>query len=165
MPRAITEEEGLQKTWYETAKTQIKTPDELATFMKFLLSEYNHDYGTICHAMAACALAAVNVLNASAQGGITGFQAGAVFWEFTKRWRHLDGPARLLEYENMLYPQYEEKFNTITPETWKHLQAKAREELTKHAEGKSGPVSPAVVEHWRNILAGHPPFGFTVKES
>ena len=36
------------------------------------------DYGTVCHAIALSAVAR------TAQGGITGFQAGAVMWEFIK---------------------------------------------------------------------------------
>lgn len=45
-----------------------------------------HDYGTICVAIGAIAAAAARAADRSPNGGITGFQAGAVFWEFTRAW-------------------------------------------------------------------------------
>jgi hypothetical protein len=54
--RAITEKDGVHKEWYEQAK-KIQGPSELTTFVAHLLNDYIHDYGTICHACAAAAIA------------------------------------------------------------------------------------------------------------
>ena len=90
-------------SWFAEPATSI---DE---FIKKLNDQYEHDYGTVCHAMAAVAVQAAKAFNDSEQGGITGFQAGAVMWEFIKRFMHLEGPMRLVQYNDMLYPQYFEK--------------------------------------------------------
>ena len=69
----------------------------------------------------------------------------------------------MVNYENMLYPQYSRKFDqTITAETWKWLQDQAAERL---ANDESAPVAaPAVAAHWRSIVDGTIPFGHHVKD-
>ena len=47
----ITELDGLQEEWYKEAKSQ--TMETLSTFITGLVSNYEHDYGTICHAITA----------------------------------------------------------------------------------------------------------------
>ena len=53
---AITEEMHLEKEWFEQAREQKL--ETLPEFMNHILNDYRHDYGTICHAISACALAA-----------------------------------------------------------------------------------------------------------
>lgn len=80
----ITEEERVHEEWY-TARP--KTTAELAEFVRHLVEDYEHDYGTICHAVAAAGLAAMRCVNTdSDQGGITGFQASCVLWSVIARW-------------------------------------------------------------------------------
>ena len=71
--KAITEDMGLQKGWYERAKSM--KPDVFPEFFRELTEDYKHDYGTVCHAMAAVGLAAMFAFNNSdgTRGGITGF--------------------------------------------------------------------------------------------
>jgi len=153
----ITEEMGVHKKWYEV---RPKTPDELAAFVRTLLTEYSHDYGTICHAAAAAALAACWTVNADpTQGGITGFQSGAIMWEFIKRWQHLEGPARLLRMSDMLYPHYEDKFRTLSPETFKWLKDEAKKKLAERPDS-----SPDNLAHWKSIVDGAVPFGYKVAD-
>lgn len=155
----ITECLGIHKEWYKQAKEM--DIDHLAEFCRHILDDYSHDYGTICHAYAACALAAANVGENMPCGGITGFQAGAIMWEFVSRWLHLeDKPLKLLEFENMLYPQYASKFQSISSSTWAWLQDKAKELL--HGENESR-VHPNVWSHWKSIVAGMVPFGYYVE--
>jgi hypothetical protein len=46
----------------------------------------------------------------------------------------------MVSYANMLYPQYEGSFDkTITPETWKWLQAEASKNLIEHTNAR-GPL-------------------------
>ena len=122
-----------------------------------------HDYGTICVAIGAIAAGAAHAVDRSPKGGITGFQASAVFWEFQRQWGVFgsgDEPLRMLQYNNMLYPQYNRHFTSISVDTWAWLQKRAAELL---AEPKYG-VNPAieVVNHWKSIAGGIVPFGFDV---
>jgi hypothetical protein len=151
----IKEEDGIHKQWYADAKNQ--TLDTLPEFLRRLSEDYGHDYGTICHALAASAIAAAWAVEKTPQGGITGFQAGAVMWEFIKNWMHMDGPMRLVDYNDLLYPQYADKFNTISRDTWDAVQAKARKNLEE-----LGGASDSVVSHWQFIADGHVPFGLRV---
>lgn len=161
---AITEEMNVHKEWYEEATSQnIGT---LPVFMSHVLNDYEHDYGTICHAIAACAFAAACAADRSEQGFITGFQAGCVMWEFIKHWTYGGNKTgmRLLDYDNMLFPQYEYKFSkTISKQVWERLQ----EEATKYLEDAKNfqhDVNPNVKAHWESIVDGNVPFGYEVED-
>ena len=158
--RAIREEDKLDEAWFAKAK-EVRTPEQLVAFMRQVMDGYIHDYGTVCKAIAACALAAswcANRMEGGA-GGITGFQSGAVFWEYARRWQGIDGPARLMRYSEMLFPQHEVDFaRTITPLTADWLRAEAGKLL---AEG--GPSHPEVVAHWKKIAEGNLPWSFEVR--
>lgn len=160
MRETITEEMGVHKKWYEEARKV--TPPTLPEFVRRLTEDYQHDYGTICHAAAACAVAAASAVDHSGQGGITGFQAGVIFWEFYQHWLEKPGPARLVEYDNMLYPQYAEEFanKTISKDTWKYLQDRAVNLL---ADPENRSAHSAVQQHWIRIINGTPPFGYVVE--
>ena len=160
--RPITEEDGIHKEWYKQAKAQ--TLDTLQEFLRHLTEDYVHDYGTICHAVAASGVAAMNAVNHSPTGGITGFQAGAVMWEVIRAWNAFgladDVPMRIVHYDNLLYPQYADKFAlTISRDTWGWVQARAQQLIAG-----GGSSHPEVQAHWQSIVDGQVPFGLTVKE-
>lgn len=158
----ITEEQKIHEEWYNKAKSQ--TPDTIGSFIKKLTSEYHHDYGTICHAAAASAIGAVWAVDKSSQGGITGFQAGVIMWEFLKHWSYDSNKCglKIVDYDDLLFPQYEFKFNkTLTINHWKALQQEAQ----KNIDNNSGDfVSPNVIEHWKSIVNGEVPFGFIIDD-
>lgn len=149
------DELALTKEWQEEARTQT-----LETLPAFLakLAAFKHDYGSICRAIAAGAVGAAWAVERSPRGGITGFQASCVTWDFLEHWGHIEAPAAIIRYDDMLYPQSAEKFNTIGKETWEHLQAKAAEFLAEKTA-----AHPNVVAHWRKIADGVVPFGYTVR--
>jgi len=162
---SITEEMHTQDEWYKEAEAKTMTLKTLPKFLKKLSGKYNHDYGTICHALTASALAAINAMNRTSQGGITGFQAGAVMWRFIREWGMdlKDKPLRLVNYSNMLYPQYDYHFEkTINSNTWKWLQAEAKKNLD--GDNMCHHASPNVIAHWQSIVDGKVPFGYAVKE-
>lgn len=139
------------------------TPESIDTFIEELHTNYDHDYGTVVYAMAAVALQAARKFNNGDQGGITGFQAGCVMWEFVKRFMHLKGPLKLVQYENMLYPQYFNKFDqTISEDTWKWLKVEAMQKLID--SGNHEHTHPDVVAHWKSIVDGVVPFGYVVAQ-
>jgi hypothetical protein len=122
----ITEEQDVHKEWYKEAKKM--TLESLPEFLRKLTEDYGHDYGTICHAMAAAAISAASAINHSSTGGITGFQAGAVMWEFIRNWNysHNKTGLRIIDYDNMLYPQYAYRFNKLlSPDIWESLKKEA----------------------------------------
>lgn len=159
MAQAITEEDDIQAEWYKESKDI--TLETLPAFLAKLTADYEHDYGTIVHAVAAGAIAAACAINKSPTGGITGFQAGAVMWQFITEWNlgYKDKPLRLVDYSQMLYPQHEHDFQrTITQSTWTYLKEQAVKEL-KGFDGHS-----KVKAHLQSIIDGIIPFNFTVKE-
>lgn len=151
--RQITEESGEHKQWYEEARKQ--TLQSLPEFLNNISNNYAHDYGTICHAIAASALAAAYAMNESPAGGITGYQASAVMWEFVCKWMRYETPLRLLDYNEMLYPQYSHKFSCISKSTWEYLQNEAAKNLKENEH-----AHPNVINHWKLIIEGKIPFGY-----
>lgn len=145
-----------------SAKMGSVTLDTLPAFITEALEEGGKGYGEICVALGAIAAAAAKAADRSSRGGITGFQAGAVFWEFMHQWGVFDdGPKKIVCYNDMCYPQYERKFaKTITPDTWKAIQEKAAK---CQAESK-GEAHPNVEAHWASIARGEVPFGYTVTD-
>lgn len=155
----ITEEMGIHKEWYREARDM--TLDKLPEFLDKLANGYQHDYGTICHAIAAGAVGAAWAVEHGPQGGITGFQAGAIMWEFIQHWNYeLKGECglRLQDMDDLLYPQMEYKFRSISSNVWKAVQKKAAELLA----GSNGVDS--VREHWQSIVDGKIPFGLTIED-
>ena len=159
----ISEKQRLENIWFEEAREQtIKT---LPKFIKHIMNDYEHDYGTICHAIAACSLAAAWATNKHRQGYITGFQASFVMWDFIKEWMYANNKTglRILNYDDMLYPQYKNKFDKIiSKETFEDIQKAAQENLEEVKQGRG--VHPDVIKHWKSIVAGNVPFGYKIKE-
>lgn len=156
----ITENDHLENEWYEQAKKQ--TLDSLPGFMKHVLNDYEHDYGTICKAIAACGAAAMWAANKTEQGGITGFQAGYINWEVLRAWGfETNTGAKIINYDNMIYPQYEEYFaKIISQETWNNIQEYAKVRLADNEDY----MNPKVRVHMESIIEGNVPFGYKIKE-
>lgn len=173
-PKVITEENNREDIaeWYASAKTQ--TFETLPSFIQHVMNEYVHDYGTVVHAIAACAIATAWACNRmeGAAGGITGFQASCLMWSFVRHWQFENNKCglRILDYDDLLYPQYGYKFEKAIPErVWESVQKEARERYEEAASdmesGKPFCTSGAVMAHWKSIANGELPFGFVVKES
>lgn len=160
----ITEEEKIHEKWF--ADADKITLENLPEFLRHLMEDYEHDYGTICHALSAGAIATMWAMNNHPQGDITGFQAGGVLWGVIKNWSYRTNKTglRLIDYDDLLYPQYEYKFDkTISSDTWSLLQKQAQEKLDKDAVDTLG-AADSVVNHWKSIVAGVIPFGFKIKD-
>ena len=159
--KTITEEMHLEKEWFEQASCMKE--EDLPDFFKKMVHEYDHDYGTACHAVAACALAAAWAACGNENVGLSNFQAGFVMWDFIMNWTLVGNKcgAKLIDYDDFLYPQYEEKFSkTIKRSIWEKIQKEAKEKLNACDEW----VSLSVKQHWENIVNGAVPFGYTIVE-
>ena len=94
--------------------------------------------------------------------GITGFQAGCVMWDFIKDWSFRGNKCglKIVNYDDMLYPQYNYKFQkTIKKDTFEALQKAAENNLKKHQFSSS-----AVIKHWKSIVDGNVPFGYIIED-
>ena len=158
-PTTTLSEQDARSLWNAEAREQT-----LETLPAFLdrLTKHPHDYGTICVAIGAAAHAAARAMDKSPAGGITGFQAGAIMWEFVQQWMSMEGkPLRLVDYHDLLYPQYASKFTSIHAETWDAIQKEAASRIAGLKDDSM--VASSVYAHWQSIVAGNVPFGLTVE--
>jgi hypothetical protein len=85
-------------------------------------------------AVCVASVAAAWAVDHSPQGGITGFQAGAIMWQFIREWNYSLNKTglRLVDYDNFLYPQYADKYEkNITKDTMAALQKEAKAKIEK----------------------------------
>lgn len=159
MREKITEDMHLEKEWFEQTR-KIETIDQLTEFIDHVISDYDHDYGTVCHAIGAAAVAAA-WYGANVEG-ITGFQASFVMWDFIKYWikKHNECGLKLVDYDDFLYPQYQYKYDkTISRDVWMRIQEKAKNNLESEEL-----ACPEVRNHWTNIACGIVPFGYKLED-
>ena len=134
MKERITEEMKIHEKWFEEARKQ--TVDTLPEFVRHLIEDYEHDYGTICHAITAAGLAGMYAVENSPTGGITGFQAGCIMWGIVRQWNYRSNKCglRMLDYDNLLYPQYKDKFKSISisNDTLETVRKEAANKILEH---------------------------------
>lgn len=142
-------------------RKDIKSFEDLTEFLKYVEENCNCGYGEAPRAMAQASLAVAWYL--ADKFGITGFQAGCVMWDFIRDWRYPYNECglRIVDYDGMLYPQYDHEFDkTISSKTWHSLQKEARKRLKEDAKH----AHSAVVAHWESIKKGVVPFGYRVTD-
>lgn len=164
--------------------------DKLVEFLKDVRDNYNYDYGVAPRAIAQATVATAWYF--AYVFGITGFQAGFVMWDFIRDWQYRDNECglKIVDYDLMLYPQYEYKFTekTISEWQWEALQEKAKKELDRinetvdsynksQAEGMEDFINKEgrdwvdtdfcnvrVLNHWKSIVNDKVPFGYRVED-
>lgn len=114
------------------------------------VAKREHDYGTCVYAMSIAAEASYNYI--SHVLGVTGFQASWADMDFLRRTRGWKMGFRILNYENLLYPQYldREHFPThddLIKENIDRLGEQAEKLLL---EGKA---HPKIVSWWEDLVA------------
>lgn len=114
-----------KKAWSNEAKTQIHTPEDLKKFADKLINHCDNLEGPDFYeetANATTSLAYAVVEMCAEQFGLSGFQVGCIMWGIIDKLiiSEHDCGMKLLNYDLMLYPQYEDHFEkTIDLETWK----------------------------------------------
>lgn len=144
----------------EEKRKDIKSFDELVKFLEDVKDNYNIGYGETPRAMAQAILATGWYF--AREFGITGFQSGFVMWDFVEDWCYPGNKCglRIVNYDDMLYPQYVHKFDkVISKSTFDALQKAAKQNLQDVDY-----AHPDVKQHWESIAAGNTPFGYRVKE-
>lgn len=149
------------KSQLENERKNIKTFDDLVSFLERVKDTCNTGYGTAPRAIAQAALATAWYL--SSEFGITGFQAGFTMWDFIRDWsfRTNECGMKIVDYDEMLYPQYAYKFEkTISKDTFEALQEAAKKKLEEaHAY-----THQDVIKHWKSIVDGNVPFGHIIRD-
>lgn len=137
-------------------REEVTTIEEFSKLIQEAKADAN-DYGSIVVCSALVMNAAFNLLDP----GITGFQAGCLMWEMVKKYgMYPEGaPLRIVDYTNLLYPQYANKFNSITPETWAWVQSEAKKKLE---EANTENWHRDVIAHLKSVANGNVPFGLKV---
>jgi hypothetical protein len=146
-------------------RKKINSFDELVDFLKFIDRNCNTGYGTAPRSIAQACVAVAWYF--AGTFGITGFQAGFVMWDFIRYWMKYDNKCglRLIDWDDMLYPQYSDKFDkTIDADVWDALQKQAKQKIQDDTNNEHYKAHPDVVAHWKNIADGEVPFGYAVKE-
>ena len=138
----------------------IKSEKDLMVFIEEMaLTEHDimTEYENAPHKIAQAMLKVGHYL--AGKHGISGFQAGGVMWEVIEEWMYSGNKCglKLVDYDDMLYPQYDYKFDkAISENTWNHLQEQAKEMLATEDACSS------VRKHWQSIADGVIPFGYTL---
>ena len=130
----------------------IETTSELVSFIDRMEKE-GCTYETAPYVMALSAYATFMYMAKKLE--VTGFQASWADMQFLKRTRNLKDGFRILNYENLLYPQYKNEFTfeKLLEDNLDHIQEKAKE-LLRRTENEDGTYSaaPEVVKHWQMIV-------------
>lgn len=141
-----------------------KTPEDIKALLDEVLQKFNYDYGVAPRSVAGFCVAAAHFLACAM--GLTGFQASFITWDFILGFSMTNNKCglKMVDFDQMLYPQYGYKFEkTISASTWKSIQEEAKKKLDKFDSDEETAAAP-VVEHWRAIVAGNVPFGYSVEE-
>jgi len=134
-----------EENFRKTKAIRPKTEKELINYIKEFSSR-THDYGTCVYAMSFAATAAFNYV--AHKLGVTGFQARCADMDILRQTRNLEWGA-ILDYENLLYPQFKYKFKS-----YEQLLMENREELSKRAKKlleKYPDAYSNVVAHWKKL--------------
>ena len=143
--------------WATATETELRdaeaphpqTIEELDAFVR-VMAEREHDYGTCVYAMSLSAVAAFNFI--AHKLGVTGFQASCADLDILRHTRNLKW-GRIIDYEQLLYPQYRDHFPT-----WDGLLAEHRERLSERAAAllaQNPHAAVAVLKHWTALKEPH----------
>lgn len=127
-----------------------KTAKELDAIVQALTAR-EHDYGTCCYAMSIAAEAAFNYI--AHQLGVTGFQASCADMDILRRTRGWKRGFRIVNYENLLYPQYRREFDELGWWSLIHENALALSRAAQEKLAESPDAHPDVRAHWETLAA------------
>lgn len=113
----------------------LNTIEELTEYIESLVNK-NHDYGTCVYAMSMASIATFRYI--SSKLGVSGFQASCADLDFISRTRGYKLGFMLINYEDLLYPQYKHRVPTWDSLTIKHAE-KLAEAAKKQLDGQLHP--------------------------
>lgn len=164
--RTIDEEKDLDLIldWYKQAE-MVTSPEGVKELSERLLSGFNHDLGSMCHAAAAAAYASIKAVDSSEQsiknGGFTDFQRNMIMWMVVQQITGVtEEPMRIMRFGELLKPGGWHNFNVLSRTTMAWLFENANEML-KHTDG----LTKEELKHLRSIADGKVPKGFVLEST
>lgn len=161
---SIDEGDRIHLEWYKEAKEQ--TPYTYMEFLWRLCFNYEHDYGTIVHAMVCAMLGAANAIDKCPSGGITGAQAEVAMWLFLHKFGvfHEDSPLLIIDLTDLQYPPGPRKMNTISWEIMDWLRLTINKNLNELGDNCESSLHPAVLAWWKKLSVGIVPEGLSIRD-
>ena len=155
-------QEALFEKWRQEAKEC--TPETVGEFIRKLVTDYCHDYGSIANALSVAALAGAWAVEHSKQGGLTGFQWG---WASVRALGMMTYESsklgiRVQDMDHLLFPQYAADFAFVRVD--KDFAAKLREEAKRMLDEDSDDAVPAVRAWWTLLAKGDFPTWLRVED-
>ena len=149
--------------WFEEAKKCNLEDGSLNKFLDHLKNDYQFDYGTSARATAAAAFATANAF--AGYIGLTGFlwSCAAMYIIGKMCFPHNKLGYRIVDYDNLLYPQYEHDFVGC------RISASGAESLRREAqanidESNGRVVHPAVMAWWNRLAKKDFPYWLLIEE-
>lgn len=142
---------GDNPTEAEMRDTKVPTHeriDDLAAYIRSLVDR-PHDYGTCVYAMSMAATAAFKFVAAKLR--VTGFQASCADMDILSRTRGWKW-GMILDYENLLYPQYCTPEHFPDAETSIRQNAKKLGEMAKQKLAENPGAHQNVLDHWNFLV-------------
>jgi len=142
--------DGTEKQLMELEMPWPANEEEMLSIIRAVLNR-EHDYGTCVYAMSIAAECAFNLV--ARKLCVTGFQASCADMDMLRRTRMLKGGFALLKYDDLLYPQYRERFAEFE---WDNLLFKNSQWLKGMAAElllSSENAHPDVKAHWERLAA------------
>ena len=144
----------MKKIWNEKKMRASKaiwpnSSKQLVTYIK-KLSEGEHSYGTCVYAMSLAAVATFNFM--SHKLGVTGFQAGCADLDILRRTRSYKNGFAIVDYHNLLYPQYYNNEHFPTKEDLIQKNIKWLGKAAKKSLQDSETVHPEVRAWWERLV-------------
>ena len=153
----------LWEGWFKEAEKCNLEDGSLKKFLDHLRDDYAYDYGTYARATAAAAFATASAF--ARHFGLTMFLWDAAALDIVGKMMFPQNKLGyvVLDYDDILYPQYEERFShrKISKEGAEDLKKEAQRLLD---ERKGEMVSEWVVEWWKKLARGEFPKWLEVKE-
>ena len=152
------------KKWFEEARRSRLDDGSLLKFLKRLVGKYEHDYGTIVHAMTAAAIAGAYAVDHSSQGGITGFQHSCFIMDLLEKERFSNNKFGFFirDIDDILYPQHQDKFCKL--KITRKLADRISREATMNL-ATTDRCASSVRDWWRRLANGDFPRWVEIDEA
>lgn len=124
-----------------------KTEEELLEVIRNVIKYEGNSYGTAARSLTLVAEAAFNYI--AHVFGVTGFQASCAELSFLVRMRGIKSRIKILNYDDLLYPQYLEKFRISPEECIKENASWLKEQARQKLEEDDDLAAERVREHWK----------------
>lgn len=137
---------------------ELNSTSEMQDVADEVIRKFSSDYGSGPRAVAAFITKVANLF--CREMSFTGFQAGFIPLDFLLLFTFPKNKCgiKVLDYDNLLYPQLLEKFTTISKETWDSVVKQARINLKEKPY-----AADEVRRYWDYIARGKIPDGIRIK--